>query len=81
MKSTILAFAALALASPAAAQTARTFKTETREAALETVARGLDQAWALAFLPDGRMMVTEKSGRIRIVGRGGVPWRGVGFHH
>ena len=32
-----------------------------------TVARGLDNAWALAFLPDGRMLVTEKAGRLRIV--------------
>ena len=31
------------------------------------VARGLDQPWAIAFLPDGRMLVTEKPGRLRIV--------------
>jgi glucose/arabinose dehydrogenase len=31
------------------------------------VARGLVQPWALAFLPDGRMLVTEKPGRLRIV--------------
>ena len=32
-----------------------------------TVARGLVNPWALAFLPDGRMLVTEKPGRLRIV--------------
>ena len=31
------------------------------------VATGLDNPWALAFLPDGRMLVTEKPGRLRIV--------------
>jgi glucose/arabinose dehydrogenase len=32
-----------------------------------TVAGGLDHPWGLAFLPDGRMLVTEKPGRLRIV--------------
>ncbi|MDO8409818.1 MAG: PQQ-dependent sugar dehydrogenase [Phenylobacterium sp.] len=33
----------------------------------ETVAEGLNKPWAIAFLPDGRMLVTEKPGRLRIV--------------
>jgi glucose/arabinose dehydrogenase len=32
-----------------------------------TVAEGLQHPWALAFLPGGRMLVTEKPGRLRIV--------------
>ncbi len=36
-----------------------------------TVVRGLVFPWALAFLPDGRMLVTEKPGRMRIVDRQG----------
>jgi len=38
---------------------------------VETVARGLEYPWALAFLPDGRMLVTERPGRLRIVERDG----------
>lgn len=37
------------------------------------VATGLDNPWALAFLPDGRMLVTEKPGRLRIVTADGRP--------
>ena len=34
---------------------------------VETVASGLEKPWAMTFLPDGRMLVTEKPGRLRIV--------------
>lgn len=39
--------------------------------AVETVASGLANPWAIAFLPDGRMLVTERPGRLRIVAKGG----------
>ncbi len=35
------------------------------------VARGLVHPWALEFLPDGRILVTERPGRLRIVARDG----------
>ena len=38
---------------------------------VETVAKGLEHPWGLAFLPDGRMLVTERPGRLRLVGREG----------
>src|SRR3712207_6567440 len=31
---------------------------------VDTVARGLEHPWALAFLPDGRILVTERPGQI-----------------
>ncbi len=34
---------------------------------VQTVASGLVNPWSLAFLPDGRMLVTERPGRMRIV--------------
>jgi glucose/arabinose dehydrogenase len=34
---------------------------------VETVAEGLDHPWSLAFLPDGRKLVTERAGRLRLI--------------
>jgi aldose sugar dehydrogenase len=36
----------------------------------ETVVRGLEHPWGLAFLPDGDMLVTERPGRLRLVSKG-----------
>ncbi|MGH6816382.1 MAG: PQQ-dependent sugar dehydrogenase [Hyphomicrobiaceae bacterium] len=38
---------------------------------VETVAKGLVHPWALQFLPDGDMLVTERPGRMRLVGKDG----------
>lgn len=38
---------------------------------VQTIASGLVHPWALAFLSDGRMLVTERPGRMRIVSTGG----------
>ncbi len=38
----------------------------------QIIARGLDQPWALEFLPDGRVLVSEQSGALRLVTREGV---------
>ncbi|MBI2713021.1 MAG: PQQ-dependent sugar dehydrogenase [Rhizobiales bacterium] len=48
------------------------FPSSAGDIAIETVARGLVHPWSLAFLPDGRMLVTERPGRMRIVTRDGT---------
>jgi glucose/arabinose dehydrogenase len=61
---TVLALISL----PAAAQTITTQEHAFR---IVRVAEGLEHPWGLAFLPDGRMLVTERPGRLRVVGRDG----------
>lgn len=54
------------------ADTPRVVETQSGRVAVETVASGLSNPWSLAFLPDRRMLVTERGGQIRIVTREGA---------
>jgi glucose/arabinose dehydrogenase len=49
------------------AQDVQRQRTDKVEVIVETVARDLQNPWGMAFLPDGRMLVTEKPGRLRVV--------------
>jgi glucose/arabinose dehydrogenase len=70
MKTTLLlAWALLAAAPPPAS--AEVIQTREHAVAITTLVRGLDHPWGLAFLPDGRMLVTERPGRLRVVGGDG----------
>ncbi|HWV92620.1 MAG TPA: PQQ-dependent sugar dehydrogenase, partial [Burkholderiales bacterium] len=63
----ILCAVALLCSLPAAAQTYRSNEHSFR---VVKVVEGLEQPWSVAFLPDGRMLVTEKAGRLRVVSQG-----------
>jgi glucose/arabinose dehydrogenase len=45
-------------------------KSEKQTVKIEIVARDLETPWGLAFLPDGRLLITERPGRLRIVEKG-----------
>src|SRR5262245_51684488 len=40
---------------------------EERKLRVVIVTKGLEQPWSIAFLPDGAMLITERSGRLRVV--------------
>jgi glucose/arabinose dehydrogenase len=61
LRTTLVLLGTLAISAPALAQDYR----------IETVTAGLEHPWSLAFLPDGRMLVTERVGRLRIIARDG----------
>jgi aldose sugar dehydrogenase len=67
----VLAGAACAAGPAAAAITNAPAPAEPSRIKGESIAKGLEHPWGLQFLPDGRMLVTERPGRLRIVGKDG----------
>lgn len=70
MRALLVAAAGLAFAAPLAAQ--EVVRTERASFRITPVAQGLEHPWGLAFLPDQRMLVTERPGRVRLVGADGT---------
>ncbi|OGA39909.1 MAG: glucose dehydrogenase, partial [Betaproteobacteria bacterium RIFCSPLOWO2_12_FULL_62_13] len=64
----LVAWLSAAVAAASAAES-RTFRSEKHSFRVVTLITGLDHPWSLAFLPDGRMLVTERPGRLRIVSK------------
>ncbi|WP_372399326.1 PQQ-dependent sugar dehydrogenase [Azospirillum sp. HJ39] len=62
---------AMAQAQPGAGKTVRTVSTSAGPVAVSRVADGLERPWGIDFLPDGRALVTEKPGRLRLLARDG----------
>ena len=74
------ALAAGSTLAPRAAANGMLYPSEAGPLRVTEVARGLESPWALAFLPDGRLLVTERPGRMRIIdtdGRVSEPVAGV----
>jgi glucose/arabinose dehydrogenase len=65
-KTCIAVLAAAAMPVAAAAQD-RTIESGSGRIRVETLAGGLEHPWGIAFLPDGRALVTERPGRLRVM--------------
>jgi len=61
--------ATAALAAPAVAR-GQVVRSTRHTMRLSTLSLGLVQPWSIAFLPDGRMLITERPGRLRVFANG-----------
>ncbi len=66
------AFAILATHAATAAEADRTIDTSAGKVTISTLATSLDHPWGMVFLPDGRLLVTERAGRLRIMSSNGA---------
>ena len=75
----VMLAAAVVVAQSTTAMAADTVDTKKVRVRVETIASGLENPWAVAALPDGGYLVTERPGRLRIVrdGKLSAPISGV----
>jgi glucose/arabinose dehydrogenase len=64
-----VALALIALISISCAGEKTSVQSEKHSFNVVTLVEGLQNPWSIAWLPDGRMLVTERTGRLRIVGK------------
>lgn len=62
--------AAAAFAAPAIGRAQDIVRSAAATYRLVTLSRDLEQPWGLAFLPDGRILITERPGRLRVFANG-----------
>ena len=72
MKWLLIVCAGALIAGGCAPAGAQVFHSSAGDLAMQTMARALDHPWALAFLPDGRILVTERPGRMRLIAKDGT---------
>ena len=71
MRFLIAAAALIAVSETSLANQTRAPAAPTSQVTVQTVAEGLNHPWGFEFLPDGRILVTERDGRMRIVSTDG----------
>jgi len=66
----LLVGTAAALAAPAVARAQQILRSSKASYSLRMLTLDLEQPWGMAFLPDGRLLITERPGRLRIFANG-----------
>ena len=61
---------AATLAAPAVARAQQVLRSSKASYSLRMLTLDLEQPWGMAFLPDGRLLITERPGRLRIFANG-----------
>ena len=69
---------AAALAAAALPAHAQSVESQEHSFRVVKVVEGLEHPWSLAFLPDGRMLVTERPGKLRVISNGRLESRAIG---
>ena len=62
--------AAALLAAPAVARAQMVLRSTKASYRVVTLTQDLEQPWGMAFLPDGRLLITERPGRLRVFANG-----------
>lgn len=66
----LLVASTAALAAPAVARAQQVQRSSKASYSLRMLTLDLEQPWGMAFLPDGRLLITERPGRLRIFANG-----------
>lgn len=66
----LIASAAAAVAAPAIVRAQQVLRSSKASYSLRMLTLDLEQPWGMAFLPDGRLLITERPGRLRIFANG-----------